>query len=364
MNHLGMVAAMEQEQYKFDVKISRIIKGITIMIMVFHHLFANAEWLVEGNYFISIPMREHSLEYYIAVYGKICISIYAFLSGYGWYASYQCKKPKCFTLVKRVLMVLTHWWLIVLLCFLPLAIMSGQQTDWRMLRNNLLLVEHTWCPFADYLLFYVTAIISFPMIYRVLKKINKPLLFFIGTPLIGMILRKFVSYTLPAGMLYQLVYFYLLYIPYIVAGSCVYQSGVFFTIHKWLREKKWNKTWIKVVLLFLSVPLRWVTGNRLVLDSFLATYVVFLLVELIQGREGKKFFRGMDFLGRHSTNIWFLHAAFFFSFAEYTQWIIYLPRIPLVIMLWCIILCLPVSWLINLLHDKIFALWERQIKGS
>lgn len=74
---------MKQEQYRFDAEMSQVIKGIAIIIMVFHHLFGSSDWVLERNCFFSIPMGEYSLEYYVAVFGKICISIYAFLSGYG-----------------------------------------------------------------------------------------------------------------------------------------------------------------------------------------------------------------------------------------------------------------------------------------
>lgn len=249
--------------------------------------------------------------------------------------------------------MLINWWLIVFLCFLPLALICKQQFDYRVLLNNLFLIDNTWCPFADYLLFYVTAVITYPFIYWMLNKVNKPLFFYLGTFLVGMILRKGVERIVPQGFLYQVIYFYLLYIVFLVAGSCVYQSSAFFKIHKWLSGKRWNKMWFKVTLVFVLIPVRWLTGNKLALDPFLATIMVFLIIELLQGKEQSLFFRGMHFLGKHSTNIWFLHAIFFFSFAEYTQWIIYFPRVTVAIVFSCIVCCLPFSWVINLLYNKI-----------
>lgn len=353
---------MKQIEYRFDAEVSQIVKGVAIIIMLFHHLFGNLDWVLEENSFFSIPMLNHSLEYFLAVPGKICISIYAFLSGYGLYASYQRKKQNAGTVVKRVFSVLTNWWLIVLLCFLPLALSCGQIVDYKILLNNLLLIRNAWCPFADYLLFYVTALITYPFVYWLLNKVNKPLLFFFGTPLVGMVVRKGVDIIVPQGILYQLLYFYFLYIAYLVAGSCVCQSGIFLKIHAWISGKKWNKVWLKIIFLVGLIPVRWLLKNKLVFDSFLATMVVFLLVEVVQGHQKTTIFKGIHFLGKHSTNIWFLHAVFFFSFAEYTQWIVYLPRVPIVIMLWCIACCLPVSWVINLLHQKIWYVIQRRNK--
>lgn len=355
---------MKQEKYQFDGEVSQIVKGIAIIIMVFHHLFGNLEWIVEGNNFFSLSIGTQSLEYFFAVPGKICISIYAFLSGYGLYASYQHKKQSIGTVVKRVFSVLTNWWLIVLLCFLPLAFICGQQIDGRMVLENLLLTGNTWCPFADYLLFYVTVLITYPAVYWMLNKVNKPFLFFLGTPFAGIVIRKVIDMAVPQGILYQILYFYFLYIAYIIAGSCVCQSKIFLKVHDWLSDKKWNRMWIKVILIFTVIPIRWLLKNKLIFDSFLATIVVFLLVEIIQGKKQSLIFKGAHFLGKHSTNIWFLHAIFFFSFAEYTQWIVYVPRIPLVIMGWCIVCCLPVSCVINLLHEKLWYILEKRSKKA
>lgn len=351
---------MEQAEYKFDTKISQMIKGVAIIIMVFHHLFGNLDWILETSHFVSIPMLDYSLEYYLAVPGKICISIYAFLSGYGLYASYTNRKQKVGDVIKRVFSVLLNWWLIVLVCFLPLALVCGQTVDGRLLLNNLLLTGNSWCPFADYLLFYITAIITYPFIYWLLHKVNKPLLFFIGTPLVGMVVRKGIEIIIPQGIVYQLLYFYFLYIAYIVAGSCVYQSGIFRKFHYWMSGKVWNKIWIKSILLLCIFPARWMLNNKLAFDSFLATIVVFLLTEIFQECKNTKVLKQMEFLGKHSTNIWFLHAIFFFSFAKYTQWIVYIPRIPVVILLWCILCCLPVSWIINLLHGKLWGVMTKK----
>lgn len=353
---------MEQQQYKFDTKVSQIIKGIAILIMVFHHLFGNTEWILEESKIVSIPMGQYSLEYYISVFGKICIAIYAFVSGYGLYASYERKRQSLTMILKRAFLVLLNWWLIVLLFFLPLALICKQQIDAKVLLGNLLLVNNTWCPFSDYLLFYLTAILTYSGVYWVLKKVNKPWLFFFGLPFVSMFLRKIVDMTISQEILYQLVYFYLLYLPFMVAGSCIYQSGAFLKIHEWLKGRIWNKITVKVLLLVGMIPIRWLSGNKLSLDSFLATVMVFLFVELIQGREEKVLVRVLSFLGKHSTNLWFLHAAFFFTFAKHTQWIVYFPRVPVLIMVWCIVCCLPFSWCINLLQDRIWLLLKNSRK--
>lgn len=80
-----------------------------------------------------------------------------------------------------------------------------------------------------------------------------------------------------------------------MTGSCVYQSGVFLKIHEWLKERTWNKITIKVLLLIGMLSIRWLIGNKLSLYSFIVTVMIFLFVELIQGKEQNVFVRVLSF---------------------------------------------------------------------
>ena len=51
----------------------------------------------------------------------------------------------------------------------------------------------------------------------------------------------------------------------------------------------------------------------------------------------------MRFLGRHSANIWFLHGVFFIGGLPKMHWIAYWPRVPVLVFLWVLAVCLIVS---------------------
>lgn len=72
----------------FDKTQTNIVKGIAVLLLLWHHLFFNDP----KNYdiFISLfNLRGIPVECFIASYCKVCVSIFLFLSGYGLYKSYS-----------------------------------------------------------------------------------------------------------------------------------------------------------------------------------------------------------------------------------------------------------------------------------
>ena len=69
----------------FTKKNSLALKGIAIMMMVFHHCYASADKYFGININFA-PFSEHSI-YLISNSCKICISLYAFVTGYGLFLS-------------------------------------------------------------------------------------------------------------------------------------------------------------------------------------------------------------------------------------------------------------------------------------
>lgn len=93
-----------------DKKTTQVIKGIAILIMIAHH-------------FIVIPFSE--LPYLVTLFGnacKICVAIYAVLSGYGYFFA----KEKTVTYgLKKIWGVLQVYWLSLFILFIPAAMWGG-----------------------------------------------------------------------------------------------------------------------------------------------------------------------------------------------------------------------------------------------
>lgn len=78
----GMKEGMSREQ-------SAVLRGLAILMMIYHHIFATPE-LYGLEYFSVLRFGEVNVELYLAWFCKIALGIYLFVSGYGMY--YVLKK--------------------------------------------------------------------------------------------------------------------------------------------------------------------------------------------------------------------------------------------------------------------------------
>lgn len=92
-------------------KEAKLVAGMAILLMMFHHLFGFPQWL-NGNTFIeSLAICNISIERMIAAFGKICVALFAFSSGYviwkksGDYLSLRVT-------FNRVIRFLINYWII------------------------------------------------------------------------------------------------------------------------------------------------------------------------------------------------------------------------------------------------------------
>ena len=74
----------------------------------------------------------------------------------------------------------------------------------------------------------------------------------------------------------------------------------------------------------------------------------------------------LSIIGKYSLLMWFLHSVFFNVSKAYTQTILYYPHNPILVVLWGLIICLavafvisfPINWL-NKAKNSVFKLWEK-----
>lgn len=78
---------MKAEKSMFDKAMSLRLKGTAIVMMLMHHSFLWPEWF--NGYSVSLfPFSEHTI-ISLAELCKICVSIFAFISGYGLFLNYR-----------------------------------------------------------------------------------------------------------------------------------------------------------------------------------------------------------------------------------------------------------------------------------
>ena len=97
---------MNEKQYYYDTIITRekslYLKCFAILLMLIHHLFTFSDRLPEGGYISLFPLQDLTIEQFLGGFGKVCVCIFLFLSGYGLYISYYQKEITINSILQRI----------------------------------------------------------------------------------------------------------------------------------------------------------------------------------------------------------------------------------------------------------------------
>ncbi len=183
---------LKKTSLKFDKHQTNIVKGIALLLLLWHHLFYNDP--KSYSKFVSIGLiNEIPVECIIASFCKICVALFLFLSGYGLYKSYtsylhrlllnnsDIKKKNIKYLYVHIINLLSNYWFIFLI-FVPMGLIFGRSIFLYYGINPLyyiadflgvsyLFFEYdatmnvTWWYMSIIILFYLL----FPLFYRIQK---------------------------------------------------------------------------------------------------------------------------------------------------------------------------------------------------
>lgn len=151
-----------------------VAKGIAILALIFHHLYPN-------NPGIPIDFANLSFGMLLATSGKVCVSLFAILSGYGLTEGWKRKNVDelCFAL-RHIWSLLTSFWacylvVAILLCFsgtTPLSVYGegGIGLAGNMLLDVLGLAELLRTPTLSGPWWYMSAALMFYLLYPLLHR--------------------------------------------------------------------------------------------------------------------------------------------------------------------------------------------------
>ena len=112
----------------FDKKASQALKGIAILMMILHHNFRSSSLYTDFN--VSFfPFQEHQIVN-LALSFKICVSIFAFISGYGLFLSYRDSKMNASPWVaKRYIRTFSGYWFVWFLSSIICQGINGRSAE-------------------------------------------------------------------------------------------------------------------------------------------------------------------------------------------------------------------------------------------
>lgn len=325
------------DKFNFGLEMSTAIKGIAICIMIFHHFFAFPGWIEDNIVFYGIPLAGHTLEYYVAAAGKICVAMYTLLSGYGLYISFSKKRTvwDYRYILKKTVQLLINWYLILFIVQIPIMMICDNWVGVEDLIGYMTITSLHNNPFVGYLKFYLCALWTFPLWFLIISKCRWNKILAIVLPFAGIALRKLVVHFLgDSGLLYT----YILYMPYMITGMLICKEKWFEKAYLKIKCFKLYKVAALLCIVAVVAVRTILDGSALSFDCWLSAILIFCIAVLLQNAyKTKKIFAK---LGKYSTNLWYTHAVLIFNGAA-IQSVLYAPRVPVVILAWGILLCMP-----------------------
>jgi len=350
----------------FTKEDTKNLYGIAVLLMIFHHLFCIPDRL---EFYIPLLEFEHlHIETAFAWFCKICVGIYAFISGYGFYVSAEnCKSTNIVEqLFKDYQMVFRHlirfykkYW-IVFLIFVPMGFLFfkvpfeptlfiksflGKSADY----------NHEWW----YVWQYIKFIILFPFAKIFVKKSKYKL--FEALKSIGIAVGTLILLTtnpitpLVEIILYQKLGFY--FLIFVVGMYCV-RFRFFEKLDQLITHNK--KSIFYVGILVTVVSIRIILANKAnynAADVVLVPFFAYAVCRLLSRASKSNGIKILQLYGKYSMYIWLTHT--FFAY-YYFQKFVLLPKYSVLIFIWLSMLmllcgyCLDrVESIVNLVINKV-----------
>lgn len=366
---------------KFTKEHTMQMKGIAIIILLFHHCFLNAQrWATVpyeklattkgwGYYPISFaPFSSHTIQY-LASFSKICVAMFVFMTGYGMWVSYESQKKKTTmsNYIKKRMVTLMTGFLIIFVVTEILAIPTGRFIE---------VYGHDFCS----------------VVYMIIDALGLAKL--LGTPLFCLT-WWYMSLAIVLIMIFPFVHSIMEKYQWIVVVASIivpracgfgqstdlfryllaYTLGMYFAQHdllarikeKFMEQNVVGKLLSLIVsLIGLAVIIKcrqnaWIGWKYLDFwDGFAAMYVIVL--SYIYILNGKWIVKGLGFLGKHSMNIFLIHSfyrdVFFheFTYSFYYAWLDYI-----VLMAISLVTSIVLEWFKKLIRYEKFIDWVKRL---
>lgn len=366
---------------KFTKEHTMQMKGIAIIILLFHHCFLNAQrWATVpyeklattkglGYYPISFaPFSSHTIQY-LASFSKICVAMFVFMTGYGMWVSYESQKKKTTmsNYIKKRMVTLMTGFLIIFVVTEVLAIPTGRFIevyghDFRsvvyMIIDALglakLLGTPLFCLTWWYMSLAIVLIMIFPFVHSIMEKYQWVVV------VASIIVPRACGFGQSTDLFRYLL---------------AYTLGMYFAQHDLLAriKEKFMEQNVAGKLLFLIVSLiglaviikcrqnAWIGWKYLDFwDGFAAMYVI--VISYIYILNGKWIVKGLGFLGKHSMNIFLIHSfyrdVFFheFTYSFYYAWLDYI-----VLMAISLVTSIVLEWFKKLIRYEKFIEWVKRL---
>jgi hypothetical protein len=333
---------------QFTKKDTLIVKGMAILLMFFHHLFAFPDRLNGGSSFIPLfYIGGTSIEEVVASVGNICVAIFLFLSGFGIYMKIVNSKENVISIiVKQLKKLYINYWIIFII-FVPVSFFVGiRSSNFDELFNNLIGYSSTYDGEWWFFSVYVLAMLTYPISIKIIRRSSISSIVCIMLMSVGSrtILPRlagidlFLDFT--QTFFYNEISFLLNYLPSFLMGCTFAKFNLFSKIKQLFKENNLDIAIVYILILVGIIYLRYSLYDPVYYDYLFAHEYILETVHVVSFLKLDKVFA---VLGKHSSNMWLMHSFFCY---QYFQFLVYYPKITVIIVVWLAVICISCSWLI------------------
>lgn len=319
---------------------SKLLQGIAVSLMVFHHLFDFPE-RIQIPYVSLLNFSFIGIEALIASFGRICVTLFAFNSGYGMRKNVgdltQYRLLSSYKSMAFRLWNFTQRFWAVFLVFIGLGLIMNVYT-WQPMQLLQGFLGRSYAYNAEwwYIGEYIGFLLLFPLLMGGLKLVGR---IRFGNWLHGIMLFTLMIATIVLPENFRKMY--------LICFLC----GIFFSsvpIFEWLDTKLSAYPIIYGVLCISILGSVFVFRAKMLggaYDFIFAPLFVFGFVGLLKC---KCLLKILGFIlrlpGKYSTYIWLAHTFFgYYLFQKLT----FFPKYSPLIFLWCMILSIASGWILE-----------------
>ena len=320
---------------------STVMKAIAILLMLSHHLWTFPERIAGGALESLISFSNLPLTVHLGVFGKICVSMFFFLGGYGLYRRYFGKR---YNIVERLKKLYFAYWKVFLI-FVPIGFIffSNQDAYCQDVGVYTAFSEFSIKEFVLnffgfvstynrewwFLLSYAIALILFPLIRKIVDYLSIYLNLFIVIIISVLLTNVFQSE--PSAICFGM-------------GVIVAKHRLLDSVCDLAKSKKiLNPVTDILVWLFVIILRLKVIGEQL--DIFFVPILTIVSINFVNKLSILK--KSLSALGKRSTNMWLIHTFFCYYFGI-TAKIVAAPRYAIL----ALIVLFAMSYAASILVEK------------
>lgn len=323
-----------------EKKDTNIIKGVALIFMFVHHFFTFPERLIDGISYNGIDLFADLFHDPF----KICVSIFAFLTGYFYY--FNNNKTFKYSFKKSTDLYINYVIVLALMLIMDL-ILKCSALSAKSVILELTLLDMPHMEFCWYVAFYIIAIMLLPVYSKISQKSPIPaFLFGVILPCLICVVINTVKAYFNVGSFDAVldIVAYIRWFPCVATGYLFASEKLFQKIDICNSCNRYIKT--VIYLLFMIVPFFARTGNGS-FDFVFAPTFIFGLIGLLKSFKNVKLLFPVALIGKYSLLMWFIHSIFFNVSKDFTQPILYYPHNPILVLLWGIVICLSISFIVS-----------------